>query len=252
LKKNKEVKDYIETYGQPTVEIVSGLFVEGFAGALIPGVTSFISAARGRRLEKNMEIFMNQISNDIYELKTLFNELDSKGKENFKNYFSEIILDYISEERDEEKIEFITNGFKKLLDKEFDIKSTSLYFDILKELRYIDIIVLKEYDYRSEEYWSNENSFDDFLKNLNLDMDRYRFIKEKLLRNGLLESSYDKEYKKFLESYLKLVESLKNPKKQLDRKVLRPSFKSRETLKLSKLGRAFIDFFANEEGISDI
>jgi hypothetical protein len=83
-------------------------------------------------------------------------------------------------------------------------------------------------------------------------MDRYRFIKEKLLRNGLLESSYDKEYKKFLESYLKLVESLKNPKKQLDRKVLRPSFKSRETLKLSKLGRAFIDFFANEEGISDI
>jgi hypothetical protein len=119
LKKNKEVKDYIETYGQPTVEIVSGLFVEGFAGALIPGVTSFISAARGRRLEKNMEIFMNQISNDIYELKTLFNELDSKGKENFKNDFSEIILDYISEERDEEKIEFITNGFKKLLDKEY-------------------------------------------------------------------------------------------------------------------------------------
>jgi len=126
-----------------------------------------------------------------------------------------------------------------------------LYFDILKELRYIDIIVLKEYDYRSEEYWNNVSSFDDFLKSLNLDMDRYRFIKEKLLRNGLLESSYDKEYKKFLESYLKLVESLKNPKKQLDRKVLRPSFKSRETLKLSKLVRAFIDFFANEEDSSN-
>ena len=112
MKKIEDAKDYIETYGQPTVEIVSGLFVEGFAGALILGVTSFISAARGRRLEKNMEIFMNQISNDINELKILYNELDLKSKENFKSDFSEIILDYISEERDEQKIEFITNGLK--------------------------------------------------------------------------------------------------------------------------------------------
>lgn len=239
-------KDYLETYGEPTIGLITDLFVEGTAGALIPGVTSFIVATRTRRLEKNMQIFMKKISDQVNELTDLYNKMDAEKKQSFKDDFSEIIIDYISEEREEEKIEFITNGFKNLLKNQDDMKSTSLYFDILKELRYIDIIVLKEYDYLSEEYWEQKNSLQDLLDKLNIDVDRYNFIKEKLLRTGLLISSHDKEYKDLLESYLTLVESLKDPKKKIHRKVINPSFKKREALSLSKFGRAFIDFFTDE------
>lgn len=100
MKPYDKAKEYLETYGESTVELVTDLFVEGTAGALIPGVTSFIVAARTRRLEKNMQIFMKQISEQVNELSDLYNEMDSEKKQSFKNDFSEIIIDYISEERE--------------------------------------------------------------------------------------------------------------------------------------------------------
>lgn len=243
----KSIKDYVEQYGEPTINIVSDLFVEGTVGALIPGVTSFLFAVRSRRLEDNMNLFIKKISKKIDYLETQYEKLNAEDRKAFKNGFSEIIVDYIAEEREEEKIELLVNGFQKLLEKDYDIQNTSLFFDVLKELRYIDILVLKQYDHLSKEYWDKENAFREFLESLNLDMDRYKYIKEKLVRSGLLISSYEKEHKYLIEAFLKLSQSLKDSKKKLDRNVTHPKFKRRERISLSPFGRAFITFFKEGE-----
>ncbi len=244
---NEKVMEYADTYGEATVEVVSELLLEGVAGALIPGVTSFISAARTRRIEKNMKRFMLRVSQDIDEINSKYSEINALRIDEFRNETSEIILDYISDEREEEKIDFVVKGFRKLLDSENDINNTSLYFDVLKELRYVDILVLKEYDYQDPSYFDNQMNFNDFLEKLNLDYDRHLFIKSKLIRSGLLRSSYDKERKDVLEALIDLSVSLKDPKKKLSRKVTHPKYKKTERITLSPFGRAFINFFSDNE-----
>lgn len=100
-------KEYIDSYGELTVHMISELFIEGVAGAIIPGVTSFIVAARTRRLEKNMKIFMGLISNRIETLEQSFGAMDEEKRVKFKSDFSEVIIDYISDEREEEKLSLL-------------------------------------------------------------------------------------------------------------------------------------------------
>lgn len=244
MKISENQKELIDTYGEPTVEMISELFIEGVAGAIIPGVTSFITASRTRRIEKNMNIFMARLSNEIKENRISAEKMTDEKISKFRDDLSEVILDYISDERDEEKIEYVVQGFKKLINENNSIDNTSLYFDVLKELRSIDILVLKKYDYFTEEYF-NQN-FNDFLESLHIDYDQFKFIREKLLRNGLLISSTDEEYDKIVEFVLELSKSLKNPKKTLSNKVLSPKVKKAERIKLSKFGRAFITFFTDQ------
>lgn len=49
MKRKDKIKDYLTDYCEPTVELVSELFIEETAGAIIPGVTSFIRENHGVR-----------------------------------------------------------------------------------------------------------------------------------------------------------------------------------------------------------
>lgn len=245
----QKITNLAETFGEPTIEVVSELFLEGTAGALIPGLTSILGNIRSKRLERNLMIFIKSLQLEIESLKLKFSEISEDSKERFKEEFSEMIIDYIADERDEDKIKYIANGIKSLLDDTKNFDNTSLYFDTLKILRNIDIIVLKNYDYKDSEYFfSNKN---EMLESLHIDFDEFKFIREKLLRNGLLESNFDTEQSDINEVLLELSKYLKEIEKgkkvTLPNKIKNIKVKKTETIKLSKFGRSFIDFFTGDE-----
>jgi|LGVF01.2.fsa_nt_gb hypothetical protein len=109
-------KKLVETYGEPAVEVVSELLLEGVAGAIIPGFTSVVMNVKQKRYERN-------INRLLAELQTKFDRMSLRFDE-----VSELIIDYISEERDEDKIEYIVNGITNLIDDNKAIDNTSLYF----------------------------------------------------------------------------------------------------------------------------
>lgn len=246
---SKKINSILETFGEPTIEIVSELFLEGTAGALIPGLTSVLGNIRNKRLERNLMIFINGLQSEIESLKVRFSEISENRKERFKEEFSEMIIDYIADERDENKIKYITNGIRNLLDENKNFDNTSLYFDTLKTLRDIDIIVLKNYDYKDQEYFFSNKS--EMLESLHIDFDEFKFIREKLIRNGLLESNFDTEQSDVNEVLLELSKYLKEIEKgkkiTLPNKIKNIKVKKSETIKLSKFGRTFIDFFTGDE-----
>ena len=239
--------ELIETYGEPAVVVVAELFLEGAAGAIIPGFTSVVTNIKQKRFERNIKKMLSEFQVQLGDMRLKFDEISEVRKTSFSDEFSEMIIDYVSEERDEEKIPFIVNGIKNLINEDKDVDNTTLYFDVLKNLRKIDILVLKQYDFRSEEYF--ENNFQDFLDKLSIDYDEYKYIKEKLLRSGLLISSYEAEQKEIniiifeLAKFLKELENGKS--KKISDKLKRPKIKKNERIQLSKFGRSFIDFFTD-------
>lgn len=246
--KNK-ITNITEVFGEPTIEVVSELFLEGTAGALIPGLTSVLGNIRTKRLERNLMLFIKNLQSDIESLNLKYIEISEKSKEKFKEDFSEMIIDYIADERDEEKIKYITNGIKNLLDDNKNFDNTSLYFDTLRNLRSIDILILKKYDYRDQDYFFS--NIHEIIEPLNIDFDEFKFIREKLLRNGLLESNFDTEQSDINEVLLELSKYLKEIEKgkkiTLPNKIKNIKVKKNETIKLSKFGRTFIDFFTGDD-----
>ncbi|MCC5910859.1 MAG: hypothetical protein JJT76_10525 [Clostridiaceae bacterium] len=240
--------ELIEIYGEPAVAVVSELFLEGAAGAIIPGFTAVISNIKQKRYERNINRLLSEFQVQLNDMKLKFDDISEERKAAFSSEFSDMIVDYVSEERDEEKIPYIVNGIKNLINDTKDVDNTALYFDVLKSLRKIDILVLKQFDYNSPEYF--ENNFQKFLDELSLEYDEYRFIKDKLLRSGLLISSYDKDQKEIYETLLELSKFLneleKGKAKKVSNKLKNPKIRKNERIQLSQFGRSFIDFFAED------
>lgn len=244
----QKITNLAETFGEPTIEVVSELFLEGTAGALIPGLSSVLGNIRNKRLERNLMIFIKSLQSEIESLKLKFSEISENSKERFKEEFSEMIIDYIADERDEDKIKYIANGIKSLLDDTKNFDNTSLYFDTLKNLRNIDILILKKYDYNDQEYFFS--NIHEIIEPLHIDFDEFKFIREKLIRNGLLESNFDTEQSDINEVLLEISKYLKEIEKgkkiTLPNKIKNIKVKKSETIKLSKFGRSFIDFFTGD------
>ncbi|SDY93027.1 hypothetical protein [Tindallia californiensis] len=238
--------ELIEIYGEPAVKVVSELFLEGMAGAIIPGFTAVISNIKQKRYERNINRLLLELKVQLNDMKLKFDDISEERKIVFSSEFSDMIVDYVSEERDEEKIPYIVNGIKNLINDAKDVDNTALYFDVLKSLRKIDILVLKQYDRNSPE--DCESDFQEFLDELSLEYDEYRFIKDKLLRSGLLISSYDKDQKEIYETLLELSKFLKELEKgkakSVSDKLKKPKIRKNERIRLSQFGRSFIDFFA--------
>lgn len=244
----RKIGDLVEVFGEPAVEIASELIFDGaqiVLGTAIPGAASIFMNIKQKRFEKNICKLLADFQNNIDDLQEKFSIMSDVRKNLFKNDLSAIIIDYVSDERDVEKISYIVNGIKNLMDENKNIDNTSLYFDVLKNLRNSDILLLKRYVFGSGD---NDISFTDFLQTLGIDYDECNFIKNKLVRNGLLESNYDTEQAKIID-YLYEISKLftaleKKGQLKLTNSIKRPKFKKIETLRISKLGRAFISFFA--------
>lgn len=243
----QRAQEIIDVGGEGTTSTLSELFLEGVLGATVPGATSVIFSYKQKRMEQNFLRLLFELQQRVNDIESNYSRLDITNQQLVKDFFVGLVCDYVIDEQEEEKIRYIANGFVSLTGKEkMEIDQTIIFLDILKSLRLIDIRIL--FDWYKGNLWMVE--FRDYLEELGIGDDEYSMIKEKLLRQGLLKSSFDDEYHKIITKVNGLVDfamSLQKGKpKQLSSTFASFKPKDRETIKTSNLGRRFFEFFSGE------
>lgn len=239
----KSAIDIFEVVAEPTVDVVSSMFIEGIAGTFVPGVASAVLGYKQKRQERMLEKFMEETKTRQEELeKKIIQMSEEKMKEFTSKYFG-IVTDYVLDEVQEEKIKYIVNGFINLASIE-DIKEDFVfsYYDMLIDLRVVDLGVLKLYHNYSQ--GNLEGDFRTVLEEFNLDYDQYKSIQNKLLRMGLLISNnetYERDNQLKIQKYLEQLE--KGKKVKLGNL---KSISSNDSFKLSPFGRQFMNFFVEK------
>lgn len=244
----QKLKKKADTYTETGVDILSEVFLDGTIGALVPGASSAIFAYKTKRMEQNLIHLIQELGERLAELQSNYEKMSEENRRLIKEHFSGLICDYVIDEQQEEKIKYFANGFINLTGQEnLDFDQTILYLDVLKSLRLIDIQILTDYDYRNN-LGKYDQDFKSYLESRGLDIDSYKMIREKLVRLGILKSSYDDEYQKTMKILNELVDfaiSLEKGKlKKAPGKSSMSLPKERERIKISNLGVSLIDFFS--------
>lgn len=228
------------------------------AASMIPGVAGAYASYKRARLQKNLDAFSEELTSDIERLSKLFHEKTIKQKAELDR-LHELVLDYVIDEPQVEKIEYLVNGFLNIAAHE-EIKEdfVLVYYDTLKDLRLIDLTVLKLY---GRHYMNNSepdiNSYQDVLETHGITYEQYETIRRNLARKGILTTKTDIILEKDLEAIEKAINQLHNfvlkatdPKNKSRLPSLKSlKLKSKDSLELTKFGREFIHYFLEENRI---
>lgn len=231
--------------GNVTIDILS---------SLIPGISGAVSSYKRIRAEKNLRAFAEQLHEKHDELIiNLQNQTDKNRKK-----IDELLL-YILEltigEYQEEKIEYIVNGYLNLTThNEFSSDFVMHYYDMLKQLRLIDISVLKLYNqnHYTDSHNTKSATYSDIIEKHGITYGQYNSVRETLIRYGLLELEIKADtdddmskLEKSVNSIISYIEHINKGRKTRTPKISKVKIrqKSRERIKLSKFGRDFYNFF---------
>ncbi|MCR2822755.1 hypothetical protein [Lederbergia panacisoli] len=235
--------------------IIGDLLVDT-ASSLLPGISGAVQGYKRVRFERNITIFTEQLYSNIDTIRVNLETKTNEQKEKIDQLFN-IVLDYVIDEQQEDKIQYMVNGFLNLTNHEKVSDDFVLtYYDVLRELRMVDISVLRLM-YNSRYIIGNDTTetFRDIMERHGLSYEQYQSVRRNLQRIGLLITKTDLNVtddleeivKKFKELYAYL-DKATNPKYKRSLPKLRlPKLKSKENLELSKFGKDFVRFFISKE-----
>lgn len=227
------------------IEMLKGTVLEAATGAvsaLSPRIGGVMIAYKQKRWERNWEKYMYLLAEHQEELNDRMNKLEENQLKEIKEIYFPLVSDYVGDERQAEKIEFIVNGFINLssgINMQED--SVMMYYDTLDQLNLLDLRVLKLYN----RTYLNEEKDDDIysvMSDYQIDSAQVSLIKEKLLREGLLLSQNDKKMEENINNISEFVDGLSKNKKNLKLKKINKISIS-ESYKITSYGRKFINFF---------
>jgi hemerythrin len=231
--------------------IVGDLLVDT-ASSLVPGVSGAVQGYKRARFESNITTFTGELHTRIEEIRVNLEEKTDEQKEKIDQLFN-YVMDYVIDEQQEEKIHYMVNGFVTITEhKEISDDFVLTYYDVLKELRMVDISVLRLM-YSSRYIFDQETreTFQDVMERHGISYEQYESVRRNLLRIGLLTTKTDLNItddleeivKKFKDLYAYL-DKLTDPKFKRSLPTLKmPKLKSKENFELSKFGRDFVKFF---------
>ncbi len=177
--------EIVKQYGEMVVsEGIANLAGE-LMGAICPRFNNIRLSYKQNRLERNVSMVLNRLVVSQETLAARIEELEkTKEGKHFVQQSSEMLLDNIIDEIQPSKVKYSVNGYVNLLQTEnanFDM--ALMFFKTIAELNDIDIRVLRTYDWRAQ---NQEKTIAPF--NSEFDYEQLRYIKEKLVRFGLLRS----------------------------------------------------------------
>lgn len=215
-----------------------------------PVIGKFISTYKIHRLGKRLSVCETEIG-------ILSNKVELIDDLNFIEFlkgflFPSLLEDMLNEDEDN-KIEYFLNGFAYVIDEIIDDKSKVLiYYDVLRELRFIEIEYLisltSEYKrFRNRKNNGNENITEMFyfakMKRENREFGNlYWSIENKLERLGLIDTGRQLKFEEImnkmnnaLQKYQKGITSTTNPSE----------------IQLTAFGKSFLNFFVMLEKYRD-
>lgn len=228
-------------------EMLKGTVMEAASGAvglISPRIGGVMVAYQQRRWERNWERYISLIVEHQDELNERLNRLEEVQREDVKKIYFPLISDYVGNEKQYEKIEFIVNGFINLASGiNMQEDTTLMYYNTLSQLSLLDLRVLKLYAYPLLDEDHRDDIFS-VMKDYQIDTAQVSLIKEKLLREGLLLSKNDEKIEENINNVSEFVEGLSKNKKNVKLKRMNKISKS-DSYKITSYGRKFLKFFMN-------
>lgn len=245
---SKEAKGQIEHFA---VEIAAD------AGAsLIPGISGALSSYKRMQFERNINRIIQELKNGIDDIQENIQSKTDKQQEQIDKLFG-YVLEYAANEPQEDKIEFLINGFVNITMHDSVTEDFVLtYYDVMEELRLVDISVLRIYSHSL--YIEGSDTFHDVMEKHGLSYEQYDSVRNNLLRLGLLTTKKEVQTLGDLESLFKSISEIHkflniafgNTKKRLP-SLKDPKMKSKEQFQISKFGRDFTGFFLKHPNDTD-
>lgn len=245
-----------DTITESSFEIASTVGID-MLGSMIPAVGGAISTYRTERKIQNIKKALEELNKRMDLIKENLLQKNENNKIKVDKIF-ELFFDKASETNQEEKIEYMVNGFVQITKAEnvnFDI--AFLYYDTLDRLTLLDIAVL-QLSYQSGYYDDKDDvkTYRDILEEFNIEYSQYEAVRQNLLRMGLLQNQYDDASEKDLKNSIDAIndlyktvksmqDALSNPRKKMTKLKgnlnLKP--KAKDRLRISKFGRDFVKHF---------
>lgn len=217
------------------------------AGLVIPGVGNMMLSYKQKRMERNIEKFLKKIVLRQDELNKKLESLEQEQLKSFANDCFGLVADYVPNVRQEEKIDYIVNGFVNLAGtQDVGLDKVMIFYDALDQLSMLEIRTLKMYymnRYIGRDY---EDSIVQIMEDYKMDNSQMRMIKEKLERLGLLENRNEDRIQENVQNMTNYLEDIskgkKNPKLKKMKRIL-----NIDSYRITSFGNRFIEFFVNEE-----
>lgn len=262
----KKIKEIIEPAQGPMLDVVSDLFVPELAesvaksfvpaavagvvgevaGSIVPGVGGMIMSYKQAKFERNIEKMISELMSRMEEFNEYFIKLDDIIAEQVKGLYFGMISDHAAECTQEDKIEFIVNGYINLV-KDGHPKEdvVMMYYDTLDELTLLDIRMLKLHTlYLNDDSDSIVQIWNDY----EIDNIQTNLINEKLSRLGLLESRREREYDRLFENVKNIIDFLeKFERGTRNNRLKTKSLTQSKSNVLTSYGNRFLKFFGNQE-----
>ena len=226
-------------------ELLEGTVLESVTeimGAVSPRIGGLMVAYKQKRWERNWETYIAEIVQRQQEINDRLQKLEQKKVENFKNKVFPIVSDYVPNEKQEEKIKYIVNGFVNLASGiNFQEDVIIMYYDTLEQMSLLDIRILKCYVQNNYIGDPSGESVISVMQECGIDFAQIGLIKEKLTRLGLLESRNDTDMDNNIREMSSYMEAITKGKKAP--KIKLKKINKSESYRATSYGRKVIKFF---------
>lgn len=239
-------------------EATDNLFAElliDFGFSSVPGVSGIYQNLKLKREVEAIRQILILIEERIDEVNSLLKKMDAESRKNAEQAF-EYMYEYAVEEKQKEKITYMVNGFINLITLEKAISNEFIitYYDVLRELRMVDIAVLKYmYDLKFGNCIQSKTiiEFNNEIKQeFNIDDDQIISVRRNLERLGLLSIKYSSRIvddlnniNEQIKNIKKIFESMGSGRRNIRLKINEVSIKSSNRHEVSKFGKEFVEFF---------
>ena len=189
-----------------------------------------------KKLEKNYELYISKIVENQDAINARLEKLEEEKKKEIQSNYFGLIADYASQEKQQEKMNYIVNGFINVTGNVLSQEDTILmYYDTLEQLTILDLRVLRLYIACDEDVQT-------IMEDYKLDYSQLGMIKEKLSRLGLLESKNDLDMDENMRNVAQYLEDVTKGKKNPELKRLKRISKF-ESYRLTSYGEKLYQFF---------
>ena len=209
-------------------------------GAICPRLNNIRLGYKQNRLERNINRTFLHLSEKQEEIEMRLLQLEN-NEETYRYLvrITEMLLDQIVDEFQEQKVDYNVNGYINLIKSENTNEDIALmFFKTLAQLSDLDLRVLSLYSISSEE------TAHDIVAELKISYEQLKLVKEKLERFGLLQSKNEEINDDNLEQIVKYLQDVeKEKKKSRPRDIRLPKLKkisSSDTYRITSLGREYL------------
>lgn len=238
-----------------TITNTVGGFLIDATSSVIPGLSGAVQSYKRLRFEENMKEVARQLNLRSDQIQSNLDQMNSEHREKIDLLFH-YVLDAAIDEQQNEKIEYMVNGFVRITEHESISEDFVLtYYDVLKELRLVDISVMRLM-YTSHFVFNEEKreTYTDILSRHGITYEQYDAVRRNLLRIGLLTTKTNinvaddiGQITKTLKELISYVEKMSGKKSGRLPTLKEPKVKSKENFEVSKFGRDFVEFFLEKK-----